>query len=134
MLAGTIATAVNTALPAMADAAGLPAAHGGLLHDVAVPAMPMPSCGAIKLVFHTLIGLAMAVVYAVLMEPWLPGCPVTKGLIYAAAAWLINALVVLPLIREELWASAISAQPALSASPWRIPCSSSSWPCSMVSL
>jgi len=103
MLAGAIAIEVNTALLAVADAAGLPTAHGGLLrllHDIAVPAMPMPSGGAIQLVFHILVGLVMAVVYAVLLEPWLPGRPVTKGLVYAAAAWLMNALVVLPLIGE----------------------------------
>jgi len=103
VLAGAIAIAVNTGLLAGADAAGLPTAHGGLLrllHDVFAPALPMPSGAAIQLGFHVFVGLVMAVIYAVLLEAWLPGRPVLKGLTYAAAAWLMNAFVVLPLIGE----------------------------------
>lgn len=105
MLAGAIAIAVNTGLLAGADAAGLPTAHGGLLRllqDVFAPALPIPSGTAIQLGFHVFVGLVMAIVYAVLLEAWLPGAPVLKGLMYAAVAWLMNVFVVLPLIGEGI--------------------------------
>jgi hypothetical protein len=48
------------------------------------------------------VGLLMALFYAFVLEPVLPGRPLTKGLIYAGLVWLLNALVVLPLIGEGI--------------------------------
>lgn len=50
--------------------------------------------------FHLAAGLAMGVFYAFMVEPLLRGPAVLKGLIYAAAVWLLNAAVVLPVTSE----------------------------------
>ena len=44
----------------------------------------------------------MALFYAYVLEPILPGKPLVKGLIDALIAWLLNALVVLPAIGEGI--------------------------------
>jgi hypothetical protein len=44
----------------------------------------------------------MALVYAFVLEPLLPGPSWLRGLLYAVAVWLANALIVLPVIDEGL--------------------------------
>ena len=44
----------------------------------------------------------MAVVYGVAVEPLLHGKPWWKGLLYAAGAWVANALIVLPWLGEGI--------------------------------
>src|SRR5690606_10067365 len=56
--------------------------------------------------FHLWVGLLMALFYAYLLEPSLPGRPVAKGLIYAAGVWLLNAAYVLPATGEGFAGSA----------------------------
>lgn len=100
LAAGVIAIAINTVLLVVMARMGLQTAHGGLLRllqDVAgLPAMG----SAAQLVFHVLVGLLMALGYGLVAEPMLPGPAWSKGLIAAAAVWLLNAAVVLPLIGE----------------------------------
>lgn len=48
------------------------------------------------------VGLLMALFYAYVLEPILPGKPLVKGLTYAAIVWLLNAFLVLPLIGEGI--------------------------------
>jgi len=103
--AGGIAIAVNTTMLAGADAAGLKTAHGGLLRLLqnlggwlagllgapgwwSTSLVPFTSGATVQFGFHVFVGLLMAVVYAYLLEPVLPGRPWMKGLIYAALAWL----------------------------------------------
>jgi hypothetical protein len=43
----------------------------------------------------------MAIFYAYVMESALIGRPWLKGLIYAASVWIVNAIIVLPLIGES---------------------------------
>jgi hypothetical protein len=50
--------------------------------------------------FHFAVGIAMAVFYAFAVERLLGGPAVVKGLVYAAAVWLMNSAVVLPLTGE----------------------------------
>ncbi len=102
-----------------ADAAGLKTAHGGLLRLLqnlggwlagllgapvwwSTSLLPFTSGQTVQFGFHVFVGLLMAVVYAYLLEPVLPGRPWMKGLIYAALAWLLNAMAVLPLIGEGI--------------------------------
>ncbi len=113
LFAGAFAIAVNTALLALADAAGFTTARGGLLRlirDLAARAAPSLGLGDLwtgtlapattgalfQTGFHIFVGLLMAVFYALVLEPVLPGKPLVKGLLYAVLVWLLNAFVVLP--------------------------------------
>jgi hypothetical protein len=117
LLAGSLAIAVNTALLIGADAIGFTTARGGLLRMVKTIAgdvaaildletvwtstlAPATTGFAFQTGFHVVVGLLMALFYAFGLEPILPGRPLVKGLIYAVLVWLLNALVVLPLIGE----------------------------------
>lgn len=113
LLAGSIAIAINTAILAAADWIPLVTARGGLLKLLTIafgPALsrlgvgivwaglglPLPPGTAFQLGFHVVVGLAMAVFYAVALEPLLRGPPWWKGVLYAGGAWAANALIVLP--------------------------------------
>jgi len=48
----------------------------------------------------------MAVFYAYVVEPLLPGTALVKGLLYALLIWLANAFIVLPWIGEGIAGSA----------------------------
>ena len=119
LLAGAIAIAVNTALLTAADWIPLVTARGGLLKLLSIylgPALsragagsgwvglglPVPGGMTFQLGFHIVVGLAMALLYGVALEPVLPGRPWWKGLLYAVVAWLANALIVLPWLGEGI--------------------------------
>lgn len=44
----------------------------------------------------------MAVIYAVLLEPRLRSSSLAKGVIYGSAVWIVNSLIVLPLIGQGM--------------------------------
>jgi hypothetical protein len=50
--------------------------------------------------------MLMALFYAYVVEPLLPGTALMKGLLYALAVWLANAFIVLPWIGEGIAGSA----------------------------
>jgi len=50
--------------------------------------------------FHLAVGIAMAVFYAFAVDPLAKGRAIAKSLGYAAAVWVLNAAVVLPLTGE----------------------------------
>jgi len=117
LLAGGLAIVVNTALLAAADAIPLVTARGGLLKLLTVAfgdtlaqsgvgafwtraGLPAPGGTTFQLGFHVVVGLAMALLYGLALEAWLAGPPWRKGLAYAVAVWLANALIVLPLLGE----------------------------------
>ena len=119
LIAGGIAIAVNTILLAAADWIPLVTAHGGLLKllttYLARPVLsiglgelwsnlglPSPANHVFQTGFHVVVGLAMAVLYALAIEPLLTGDAWKKGLIYAFFVWLANAVVVLPWIGEGI--------------------------------
>src|SRR6202049_2836833 len=56
--------------------------------------------------FHLAVGIVMALVYADVLEPALPGGDAQKGALYAIAVWLLNAFVVLPATGEGFAGSA----------------------------
>ena len=99
LAAGALAIDVNTALLALSDALGLPTAHGGLLRFLQMWGVPLPSGPVFAMGFHIAVGLAMAVVYAMLV-PWSGLRPVAAGLWSALLIWLLNSVVVLPAIGE----------------------------------
>lgn len=113
LLASSIALAANMALLSIAGAAGIITGQGGLLRLFAM--MIQRLAGSLRLMnglsnlhlpslamFHIVTGLAMAVAYALIIEPRLPGRPLSKGLVYGAVVWCFNAFLVLPLIGEGI--------------------------------
>ena len=107
----------NMLLLAGADSIRLPTAHGGLLRlllniggwcaarinqaqlwaDVIVPGV---SRKELQAGFHIVVGMLMAILYAYVLEPRLRFRPLISSIIYASVAWLVNGLIVLPLIGE----------------------------------
>jgi hypothetical protein len=119
LLAAAVGIEVNTTVLAGADALGLKTAHGGLLRlleDVADgiairlglaawwgrAIVPLVTNGHFEFFFHVFVGLLMALFYAYVVEPASIGRPWVKGLICAVAVWMLNAIIVLPLIGEGL--------------------------------
>jgi hypothetical protein len=103
LLAGLPAIALNTGALAAADLVPLGTAHGGLLHLlVMLTGGAVPSGAAFRIGFHVVVGLAMAVFYAFALEPVLPGPAWLRGLLFALAVWVANAVVVLPMAGEGL--------------------------------
>ena len=117
--AGLIAILINTLLLYLADFIPLQTAHGGLLNLLTIwmgpglqkigiynywhgLGLPSPSGGIFKMGFHIAVGLGMALVYAFVVEPRVPGPAWIKGLLYAFILWLINAFFILPLIGEGI--------------------------------
>jgi hypothetical protein len=101
LLAGAVAIALNTAALAAADLVPLATAHGGLLRLLSnITGIAPPRSAMFQPAFHILVGLAMAVFYAFAVEPIIPGAAWLRGIYYGVAAWLANAVIVLPLIGE----------------------------------
>jgi hypothetical protein len=113
LLAGSIAITLNTLALEAARLVPLATAKGGLLRlltgwfspllqesgiasgwaDLGAPA---PGSATFQTGFHLLVGIVMALLYAYVVEPALPRGPLFKGMTYAIAVWLLNAVVVLP--------------------------------------
>jgi hypothetical protein len=103
LLAGAVAIALNIAALAAADLVPLATARGGLLRLLIMltgDALPIPAGNTFQTAFHAVVGLAMALFYAWVLEPVLGGPSWFRGLIYAAAVWLANAALVLPATGE----------------------------------
>ena len=96
LLAGLIAIVVNTLILEAADWIPLVTARGGLLKLLKIyfsdPLaqvgianlwsslhLPGPDTGLFKSGFHIVVGLLMAVFYAFVLEPILPGSPLVKA-------------------------------------------------------
>ncbi|QKJ88662.1 hypothetical protein PMPD1_3748 [Paramixta manurensis] len=103
LLAGGVAIVLNSAALAAADWVPLATAHGGLLRLLVMlsgGALKVPSGSAFQLFFHGVVGLAMALFYAWLLEPRMSGPAWRRGAYYGVFAWLANALIVLPATGE----------------------------------
>jgi len=102
LLAGAVAIVLNTAVLAAADLVPLATAHGGLLRLLVIltGGAISPTGAVFQTGFHVAVGLAMAVFYAFILEPFLRGPSWLRGLLYALAVWLANAAIVLPATGE----------------------------------
>lgn len=103
LLAGGVAILLNTAALATADLVGLTTAKGGLLKllvQLSGGTLRPPPGAAFAAGFHVVVGLTMALTYAFALEPRLPGPGWVRGLACAAAVWVVNAAVLLPLLGE----------------------------------
>lgn len=110
LLAGSIAIAVNMLLLQWSAKAGLLTGQGSLsqlliwLHTGRLM-WQLPPIGGIpatvwRPLLHIVLGLAMAVFYALFLEPRMSKVftPLVSGLFYALGVWLVNAWIVLPLL------------------------------------
>ena len=105
--AGAIAIFLNVVALWSADLIHLQTAHGGIVKLlVQLTGFAAPHGNTFNIAFHVIVGLAMALVYGLLLEPLWRGAPWVLGLIYAAVVWLANSFVVLPLIGEGIAGSA----------------------------
>ncbi len=110
LLAGSIAIAVNMLLLQWSAKAGLLTGQGSLsqllvwLHTGRLmwqlpPIEGIPAT-VWRPVFHVIVGLILAIFYALFLEPRLRKVfsPLISGLFYALGIWLVNAWIVLPLL------------------------------------
>ncbi|WP_267221435.1 hypothetical protein [Dyella silvae] len=123
LLAGLVAITINTVLLYLAAQCGLDTGNGvllrlirpwtgpvldrtGLAHAWMATGLSGPESHAFMMGFHFFIGMLMAWAYAygerlVRWNAW------TKGLVYAAAVYAANALVVFPLLGEGIAGSRV---------------------------
>jgi hypothetical protein len=105
LVAGTIAIVLNTLILDAARLVPPAAGNGGLLRFLVMltgGAFPAPAGAVFQTAFHIVIGLAMALLYAFVLEPWMRVPSWLRGVLFATAVWLINALIVLPAIGEGI--------------------------------
>ena len=104
LVAGTIAIVLNTLILDAARLVPLETGNGGLLRFLMLTgvAFPAPAGAVFQTAFHIVIGLAMALLYAFVLEPWMRVPSWLRGVLFATAVWLINALIVLPEIGEGI--------------------------------
>lgn len=113
LAAGVIALVPNELGLQAADLFGLAIAHGGLLMVVRMLAgkafgliglsalwmntvLPETVGNPFQIFFHVMVGVAMAIFYAICVDPNLRMGGLLKGFWYGVIVWLLNALVVLP--------------------------------------
>jgi len=110
LVAGAVAIIANTLALKAADLVPLATARGGLLRMIR-PLFPgwlqaHTGSAVFQTGFHLFVGMLMALAYAYAIEPVLRGPAWVKGLLYALALWLLNALFVLPMTGEGFAGSA----------------------------
>lgn len=123
LVAGSVAITLNTLALKAADLIQLPTARGGLLRllcagfsrpfeQLGITSIweaigaPAPNSPPFQIGFHILVGLMMALFYALWLEPAIPWGTTIKGLVYLVVVWLINAFIVLPATGEGFAGSA----------------------------
>lgn len=120
--AGFLAVSVNTAVLKLSALFHIEAESGGLFrllrlhlgdyfHAIGVGNawgalhLPMPGTLYFWILFHTFMGLVMAVVYAYAIEPYLSGPGWRKGAVYSIIPWLINSFIIMPALGKGIAAS-----------------------------
>lgn len=127
LLAGIVAITASTIVLKAAAPLGIVAESGGLLRLHVQHLAPMlrqfgvagwwtshglpgPASLPFWLAFHYATGFVMVLLYTALLERALPGTGVLKGSLFSLIPWLINSLIVLPMLGEGAFGSrALSA-------------------------
>jgi hypothetical protein len=105
LVAGSIAVLLNTLALHVARIVPVATGNGGLLRFFVMlsgGALSAPAGAAFQNGFHIVTGLAMAFFYAFVLEPWIRVPSWLRGVLFATAVWLLNAIIVLPAIGEGI--------------------------------
>jgi uncharacterized membrane protein YagU involved in acid resistance len=99
-VAGLIATAAMTALLLVEPSVGLPKiAIGQILStSLGLAAAHLSSGPALGWIIHFIIGAVLALLYAAVFEPRLPGSALARGLIYGVLVFVAAQVVFMPLV------------------------------------
>jgi hypothetical protein len=102
--AGSIAVLLNTLALDAARIVPVATGNGGLLRFLVMLSggLSTPAGAAFQTGFHIVTGLAMAFFYAFALEPWIRVPSWLRGVLFATAVWLLNAIIVLPGIGEGI--------------------------------
>lgn len=104
LLAGALATAAMTMIMLMAPMMGMPPMNiGEMLGSM------MGGNVVLGWIAHFMIGLILAVTYAVLFAPAFPGAPPLRGAAFALVPWLMAQLVVMPMMGMGLFSGSMIA-------------------------
>ena len=98
--AGLIATGVMTALLLVEPSVGLPKIAMGQVLSTALglASAHLATGAALGWALHFIIGMLLALIYAGIFDPRLPGPPLVRGLIYGALVFVVAQLVFMPLV------------------------------------
>ena len=108
-ISGSIAIAINTLLLKAALLFLITAEGGGLLKlflqtsNVILPHFSFEHTAWFALLFHFLTGFLMAVFYAVFFDKMVLAPGWVKGSLFSILPWLINGLMVLPLLKQGIF-------------------------------
>lgn len=111
MLTGLIAITVNTIALKVAPLFNIEAESGGLLKLVIIQVKPFVNASTISffqtivfwIFFHYLTGFTMIILYMYFLEPVLPGKALLSGTLFSLVPWLINGLIVLPMLGQGIF-------------------------------
>ncbi|NOY28031.1 MAG: DUF2938 domain-containing protein [Oligoflexia bacterium] len=98
ILAGVIATAAMSAVAAMAPLMGMPP-----MNPAAMLASQMGGSIALGWAAHFMIGIILALAFALVLRSRLPGPAPVKGALFAIAPWLMAQLVMMPMMGMGLF-------------------------------
>lgn len=127
LIAGVAGAAANSLAIRAFEWIGIPTGTAGLsklviaITNAILAATGLSFCLPEKLVqpgqeiFHTTMGVLMAIAFAVLFFRRLPGSPVIRGLIFSLLPWLMQSLIVDPYMGFGLFGTRLSpATPIVS--------------------
>lgn len=99
-IAGLVGTGVMTALLLVEPSIGLPKiAMGQILStSLGLASAHLATGAAIGWVIHFVVGMLLALVYAAVFEPRLPGPPFGRGLVYGVIVFIVAQLVFMPMV------------------------------------
>lgn len=101
---GLLATAVMTALMLMAPVMGLPPMNiGAMLGSM------MGGSLFLGWMAHFVIGTILAIIYAALFAPRLPGPGFVRGAVYGLVPWIVAQLVVMPMMGAGVFGGSFGA-------------------------
>jgi uncharacterized membrane protein YagU involved in acid resistance len=104
IFAGLAATVAMTALMLMAPAMGLPPMNiGAMLGSV------MGGSAAVGWIAHFMVGAILALAFAALFAPRLPGPSLIRGMAYGVVPWLAAQLVVMPMMGAGFFSGSAAA-------------------------
>jgi len=124
LLAAFVAIAVNTFMLKIAPVIKIKAGAGGLFgllrkhfggtfSDLGLSTiwtslgLPQPGTLLFYILFHSLIGFLMSILYVYFIEKYLAGSGLKKGAVFSMFPWLFNSIVVLPMLGKGFAGSGV---------------------------